>query len=304
MIGIIILNYNSYDDTIKCISSIEKHTTVLYNIYIVDGCSQDNSYEYLLNYYRGNEKIKILKSILNGGYSFGNNFGARRAIKEGADSILIINPDIILKNNAIDIMYMALLACQELAVVGPRILNTKEEDMQFASRLYDFKAFLCSRKPLAYFKNKHIIENRYYNYNYKNDFTFQGMVSGCCFMIRTEDLKSIGFLDDNIFLFYEEDIIAYKLFQINKLTKIVSGSLVIHNHSKTVRKEGQAFIRYHRFYSSQYVLREYAGINDLQFIIVSLFHILPFSFYSIFFRAYRKLYFPLLGKILLLKQNG
>ena len=300
MIGIIILNYNSFGDTIKCIHSIEGTTTLLYKIFVVDGCSHDNSYEYLVKYFIGYKNVKILKTDINGGYSYGNNLGAKQAIDEGAEVLLIINPDVVLKTNAIDLMNNALLNQQDLAVVGPRILNNNEENIQFASKLYTFRGFLCSKKPLAYFNNRFITEKRYYSFNSNDDYCFQGMVSGCCFMIKANDLKSIGFFDTNIFLYYEEDVIAYKLFNLNKLTKIISDAVVVHNHSNTVKKEGAAFMRLHRFISAQYVLKEYAGINKFQFMLVSIFHILPFTINALFYKPYRKYYAIFLKKLTLL----
>ena len=297
MIGIVILNYNSANDTLRCIRSIEEYTNVSYKIYVVDGCSQDNSYEYLSKYFNEYKNVEIIKSDINGGYSYGNNIGAIKAIDDGAEEILFINPDVILKNNSIDLMENALICQQDLAVVGPRILNNKDEDIQFASKPYTLKGFLCSKKPLAYFKNRRITENRYYHYSNYNDYCFQGMVSGSCFMIKTRDFKEMGFFDTNIFLYYEEDIISNKLIRLNKWTKIISNALVYHNHSNTVKKEGAAFMRFHRFYSSQYVLKKYSGINKAQFLFVSLFHVIPFTFNAIIFRSYRKLYFQFLRKL-------
>lgn len=300
MVGIIILNYNSAADTIKCIQSIKKYTTLTYMIYIVDGCSQDNSYDYLLNYYRGCSNINILKTDTNGGYSYGNNFGVIKAICDGVDAILVINPDVILINDAIGLMYSTLFNQKNLAVVGPRILNTKNEDMQYAAKLYTFYGFLCSKKPLVYLKINSIRKKRYYNFDSNKDYCFQGMVSGSCFMIKATDFETIGFFDTNIFLYYEEDIIAYKLFKINRLTKIVVNAIVIHNHSSTVKKEGVAFMRFHRFFSSQYVLRKYAKINLVQYIIVSFIHIIPFTIKALVSKSYMKLYFKFWRKIILL----
>ncbi len=303
MIGIIILNYNSANDTIKCIQSIEKFKDFEYKIYVVDGCSVDDSYEYLLSCFHGKENVDIIKSDINGGYSYGNNFGTIKAINEGADSILIINPDVTLVNNAVDIMYKALSKDKDIAVVGPRIVDTKNENMQFAAKLYTFIGFFCTRKPLAFFNNKHIKETRYYPYNFNEDFTFQGMVSGCCFMIKADVFKSIGFFDDNLFLYYEEDILAYKLSKIGKLTKILSSAVVLHDHSKTVKKEGEAFIRFHRFYSSQYVLKKYARINAIQYFVVSLLHIIPFSMNAIASKSYKKLLIEFLKKTMYLYKH-
>ncbi len=297
MTGIIILNYNSFADTIKCIHSIEEYTKTSYKIYVVDGCSNDNSYEYLTEYFKDYKDVKILKSDINGGYSYGNNIGAKQAIEEGAEAILIMNPDVLLESNAVDLMNYALLDQNDLAVVGPRILNIDGKDIQFASKLYTLSGFLCSKKPLAYLKSRFISGHRYYSYSSQNDYCFQGMVSGSCFMIKASDFSSIGFFDANVFLYYEEDIIAYKLFDLNKFTKIISDAVVVHNHSNTVKKEGEAFTRLHRFISSQYVLKEYAGLNKIQFIFVSLFHFFPFTLNAIFYKSYRKLYPVFLKKL-------
>ena len=85
MIGIVILNYNSANDTLRCIRSIEEYTNVSYKIYVVDGCSQDNSYEYLSKYFNEYKNVEIIKSDINGGYSYGNNIGAIKAIDDGAE---------------------------------------------------------------------------------------------------------------------------------------------------------------------------------------------------------------------------
>jgi hypothetical protein len=264
---------------------------------LVDGFSQDDSYNYLLNYFRGHRNIEIIRSDINRGYSYGNNLGAIKAVYEGADAVLILNPDVVIINNAIDLMYEALQNSQDLSVVAPRILGTKGEDLQFASKLYTLKGFICSRKPISYLRNKYIIQNRYYKINIDADFCFQGMVSGCCFMIRANDFQSIGFFDKNVFLFYEEDIIAYKLYFLGKLSKIISKAMVFHNCSNSVSKKGEAFIRFHRFLSSQYVLKAYAGLSNFQLFFVSLFHILTFTIISICSKSHRKLYIELLSRI-------
>ncbi|MDD3999771.1 MAG: glycosyltransferase, partial [Bacilli bacterium] len=82
MVGIIILNYNSAEDTIKCIASIEKFTKISYKIYIVEGASKDNSFNILSDFFSGNNKIKIIQTKYNGGYSYGNNLGVKMAIKD------------------------------------------------------------------------------------------------------------------------------------------------------------------------------------------------------------------------------
>ena len=83
--GLVILNYNDSDTTIKLIEAIKNYDQ-LDHIAVVDNCSTDDSYKKLLKFQ--SDKIKILLSPKSGVYSFGNNFGARYLIEN-------FNPDII-----------------------------------------------------------------------------------------------------------------------------------------------------------------------------------------------------------------
>lgn len=298
MVGIIILNYNSAKDTKKCVASIEKYTSIAYKIYVVDGASTDDSYRILKEHFAGNKRVKLIKSEVNGGYSYGNNVGIKQAIKDNANTILIINPDVVLLNNAIDLMYGSLQQNSDVAVVGPRIFGPNNEDMQFAAKLLTFWSFFWNRKPFIFLNKKFARKKRFYKLDINSSLKFQGMVSGCCFMIKTSDFAKMIFFDENIFLYYEEDIISYKLFAINKCTMVNSVAHVFHNHSSSVKKEGSAFLRYHRFISSYYVLKKYGKLNIIQSVLASLLTISPFIFLSPFDKTYRMLTKKIIKKAL------
>ena len=49
MTGIVVLNYNTYDATIECISAIEKRIKCEYKIYLVDNASEESCKDKLKN---------------------------------------------------------------------------------------------------------------------------------------------------------------------------------------------------------------------------------------------------------------
>lgn len=287
MVGIIILNYNSHPEVVQCVESIEMAISTKYFVYIIDNCSTDDSYNILREYYSKSSLIKILSTSKNIGYARGNNYGAKLAIANGADKILIVNTDIIFNPRSID--YLIKCLSNEISIVGPCILDKKGNKTQFASKLLTFKGYLINKKPLCYIFS-HKKDMRFYNIrNLDTNYVFSGMCSGCCFLIDANVFEKINFFDENTFLFYEEDILAYKLSVENKLTMICNESTVVHFHSSSVKKKGNAFIRYHRFLSSLYVLRYYTNLNDAKFFIASLLNIIPFYTNALFNREYRKL---------------
>ena len=292
MIGIVILNYKTYDLTILCVKSIVDNTKSDFKIYIVDNFSQDNSFAKLNNYFSHNPKVCIIDSQKNGGYSYGNNIGIRKARKEGADTIAIINSDVILLNNAIDILYSNLLSNNDIGVLGPSIISPEGKEQQFARRKLDWISYIFDKKPLYWLCHYQVIKcnRRKMNWDVNSPcYSFWGMVSGSCFLIPLKLFEGVGYFDENVFLYGEEDILSYKLEKVGKKTAIIPGARVQHTESSSINKKGSAFSRFHRTISALYVLRVYARLNTVKMIIPLLVSIVPLISLSIFNSSYRKI---------------
>ena len=98
-VGIIILNYNTGEMTrtlAKCVSEYKKVDDVV----IVDNASTDDSITRLSEAVGG--KIHLIQSGRNGGYSFGNNVGARFCKELGTDICMISNSDVIIEEEDIN----------------------------------------------------------------------------------------------------------------------------------------------------------------------------------------------------------
>lgn len=287
MLGIVILNYNAFEDTIKCVESIVNTCSIRYKIYIVDNASTNDSVIHILSYKnKHNYNIELIQCQHNKGYSKGNNEGIKSAIKDNIEYLLISNPDVIFLENSINCLASKLKENSKTIITAPYILGPNREYMQFALKKYTFKSFLFSKKPFFYLKRK---KYRFHNYNNNTDYEFTGMTSGCCFMIKAKLFDKLGMFDEEIFLFYEEDILCYKLDNFNYKTCIVSNARIIHNHSSSVKKESKAFNRYHRFISAKYVLTKYAKINLLEIIYVIIVQDLLFIMLSLVNSNYRKI---------------
>lgn len=105
LIGIVILNYNTYNKTIECVNSILDTYVEKKVIYIVDNNSPNNSYEKLTQNYRGIDYIKVIKSVENGGYAKGNNIGLKACLIDECKYVIVSNNDIIFCNNSIRTLF-------------------------------------------------------------------------------------------------------------------------------------------------------------------------------------------------------
>lgn len=290
MIGIVIVNYKTWGDTISCINSIQTTTNCEYKIYVVDNKSPNDSYKQLCSQINKFKNVVIVESDKNGGYSAGNNIGIKLALQDGADAVLLSNSDIIFYDNSIDILYKHLKENPKVGIVGPKVILENGNIQHMIRENFTFLNYIFSKKPLIYFDffglNK---KTNFRSYNYKEELLFYGLLSGCCIALTKEYIDKCGFLDENIFLYYEEAIISYKARNCNLLTCFLPNSKVLHKSSASIGNKQSAFSRYHRYYSSMYFLRKYLKLSNFKLFVVFLINFIPFLFNSIYRKDYRRM---------------
>ena len=94
-VGFLIVNYNDFENTSRLINNIKNYKCID-KIIIIDNNSRNDEKEKLSTL--KNNKIEIIYSIENKGYSSAINLGSKYLIKELEDCYIIIsNSDIIIK---------------------------------------------------------------------------------------------------------------------------------------------------------------------------------------------------------------
>ena len=262
--GLIILNYNTYEETISCVTSIQKYTTVSYQIYLIDNASPDHSGQKLKALYQNESTVKIILSENNLGFSGGNNLGILCALSDGCDVIYFLNSDITLTNDCIRFMNQKLEEDLNISAVGPNTVYPDGSRSQFARKPLVLSSYLFEKKPFSVLFQKKCHTLREYDYGADKDFLFPGMCAGCFFGLRRDFIQKHNLLDDTIFMFYEEDTLAHLIQSDRKSCCIVSAAHAVHVEGKSVEKTKGGrllFTRMYRWPSSLYVLWKYAGVS-------------------------------------------
>lgn len=267
--GIIILNYNSYNDTINCVASIFNFSNEkrLSTIYIVDNASTDESGGMLVKKYNNYSNISVILNSKNMGYACGNNVGIQAALNDGCEYIFIVNSDILFKNNAHEKLADFMDLHPLVGVVAPKVL-TKEGNIQPKTirkpRTFTNKMISSTilRKIFPGIANK-INENFYMSKcNFTQPFKcFE--VSGCAWMIRGHVFEKIGLFDENTFLYCEEVIYSHLLKESNIEVWVYPKAEVIHLGSDENRYQS-AFNYICYVNSENYFLTKYAKWNWIQ----------------------------------------
>lgn len=103
-IGVVLLNYNSYADTIHLVEELQKQSVAdRLRIVVVDNHSPDDSYRQLLPLQRTYPHVTVLRTERNEGYARGNNVGLNFLRQQGeVDYVAVMNSDIVLLSDCLE----------------------------------------------------------------------------------------------------------------------------------------------------------------------------------------------------------
>ena len=269
MIGMVIVNYNDYKTTKRLLDNVKDYK-VLKEIVVVDNKSTDNSLEELRKL--ENKKITIIDSGNNKGYSYALNVGCKYLInKYKVLNIVISNSDIIIDNEN-DIKDLNSYISDKNVIVGPTIIqgNDLNRGFKIPTPWQDIKQNIV-------FFGKRVLTNElsYPDNYYHKDISKVDTVSGCFFMISSKHLEDMGYFDENVFLYYEENIMGIKTKRLKKNIIVCNNVDVIHDHSVSIDKSLKRIKKYDILKTSQeYFEKKYNGANKIELFFLKVFRYL------------------------------
>jgi len=172
-----------------------------YEIVVVDNNSTDGTAEILHNEF---PELTMIRSGGNLGYTGGNNRGIEHAIEQGADYVLLLNPDTVVADpNFLTRMIAYLESNPDVGIAGPRVF------LREAGVIQNTVLF-----PPGLLRN--IVNWLRYRINPKS-FELSGdevvetqVLNGVCLLIRVSCLREIGLFDENIFMYIEDADMDYR----------------------------------------------------------------------------------------------
>ena len=233
-ISFLILNYNSYKDTISFVQHILNQEKIIQlpPILIVDNCSSDHSFDILLQNFQDNQNIEVIQTQYNGGYGYGNNWGIKHLQQTyNPEFIIISNPDITANVAVIPEMLKTFQVDKKIAAVSVQMVNSNNKHQLSAwtlPNLFDdiilsvglLKAIFGN--PVEYPK---IMKSQYVE-----------ILQGAFFMIKSKAMNEIGGYDEKMFLYGEERILGFKLKEIGYKLYFLPHLSFIHQVGNTINK--------------------------------------------------------------------
>jgi len=200
-LSIIIVNYNAGHYLENCLKSVYAETKQIpFDIWIVDNNSKDASVSMIRSNF---PLINLVENKENTGFARANNDAISKC---AGDYILLLNPDTLIMENAIEKMVKFMDENPQTGIAGCKVLN-EDGTLQLACRRSipaPGVAFFRLTGLSRLFPNSKGMAK--YNLTYLNpdEANEVDAVSGAFLMIRRQVVDKIGKLDERFFMYGEE----------------------------------------------------------------------------------------------------
>lgn len=235
-IGIVVLNYKNYHETIRCVKSLLAQKDVLLTIAIVDNGSANKSYNEIVKQFENDDNIFIIKNEVNLGYARGNNIGIEYLRNKGIKNIFIANSDLLFEHPYIlkqiegayepGIGLINPIICNPDGKIDQRV-SYKEKFLYLRMLKKFFEWF--SGKTISFGKHSGVVES---NVEYVKGITGvqndRYIVAGSGFMLTKDFFAEYSGLYSGTFLYLEEWATIILLHKAGLKTKVAKTNPIIH----------------------------------------------------------------------------
>ena len=259
-VTVLIVTFKSVESIHRCINLIPKK----YNILVIEN-SSDNIFKDDLE-----KKYSNVKCILAG-----ENLGFGKASNIGLNLIkskytFLINPDTLFTFNTVEQLIFYSQKINDFALLSPVMVDLENKNYRIN-------------------KKKSLPIN-------KSDYLEVDFIKGFAMFFSMNKFKSIGFFDEKIFLYFEEDDLCRRVRKLNQKIYVIFSSKITHaggqSHNKEFNDEMDYSRHWHHMWSYYYYNKKhftflYAFLITIDKVISYSFRVL---FYHLLFNKNKKKY--------------
>jgi N-acetylglucosaminyl-diphospho-decaprenol L-rhamnosyltransferase len=207
---VVIVNYRTADLTIDCLRSLESETTATdcrVEVVVTDNDSCDGSVPRLqaaVRDHKWSDWVTVRPLGRNGGFAWGNNAAIRPALASMSppDFVWLLNPDTVVRHGALATLLGFLLEHPDVGIAGSRLVDLKGRAEWSAFRFHSVWSELENGAQLGLlskFLSRWVLSPPAPLVASQCDWA-----SGASLLIRRSVFETIGLLDENFFLYFEE----------------------------------------------------------------------------------------------------
>ena len=239
-VSIIVISYNTNEMTRECLRSVVAETSAPYELTVVDNASSDGSIDAIRAEF---PNITLMAETENHGFAVANNIAAKQA---GGEYILLLNPDTIVLNGAIDQLLAFAERRPEAKIWGGRTLFA-DHSLNTSScwrRMSLWNIFCRTTGMTGVFPRSALFNSEAYGGWDRGSERQVDIVTGCFFLIKRADWEALsGF--DPVFIMYgeEADLCLRAERLLSAAPRVTADATIVHYGGASERVRADRVIR-------------------------------------------------------------
>ncbi len=237
-VSIVILNWNQWDVTVRCLDSLRLLDYHNFDVIVVDNASDTQPPAEIPSILPG---IILIRNDANYGFGKGNNPGITRAIENGAEFIWLLNNDTVVMPDTLTLLVKKMQESDQTGAVGTEI--------------WDF-----DNKKIMVWGGGKVNMRRFYTIHLKSaDAAPPDYLTAASILLRAAALKQTGLFDEKFFMYWEDVDLCLRLKKCGWTLAVADGAKVLHMEgcsSESVVRDCYSFrsvIYFASKYSDNYV---------------------------------------------------
>ncbi|WP_394790059.1 glycosyltransferase family 2 protein [Rhodoferax sp.] len=231
-----ILNWNTADSTVACVSAVLATLSNDLNVKIIvlDNGSAAADWASLQAQMPQDPRIEVLREEQNLGFAGGHNVVARIALRNEVDFIWLLNSDATVTPDVLQKLLRTLHGEPRCGAVSPVIYATHDHAIvDFCGAMHDWDALESTRtsKP----EEARALEAR---------FPTEMWLHGTAPLYRMRALAEVGLLDEGFFAYYEDDDLGVRLSRAGWLNQMCFDAVIFHPRRTAIHAERPPYYFY------------------------------------------------------------
>lgn len=240
-LSILVVSYNTKKLTLECLASVFEQTRLTpFELIVWDNASSDGSPEAIGEAF--GTRVQLVKSDENLGFAAANNRAAEIAT---GDHLLLLNPDTVILDGAIDVLAAFADRLPECGIWGGRTLF-KDGSLNSSScwgRQTVWSLFCQATGLTVVFKR-----TGFFNPEGMGGWNREGMravdiVSGCYFMITSDLWAALGGFREEFFMYGEEADLCLRARKLGAQPTVTSEATIVHYGGASERVFADKLVR-------------------------------------------------------------
>jgi len=228
---IVIVNYRTADLTIDCLRSLAQQVAVMAGcqVVVIDNDSGDESADRIstaITTMAWHDWARLTVLPRNGGFAYGNNAGIRMALEAGAEYVMLLNPDTVVRAGALVSLLDFIADHPQVGIEGSLLEDLEGGVDCSAHRVHSPLGELVESARLGLLSrllDKYCISPQLSDEAQQCDW-----VSGAAMVIRRQVLEQVGLMDEGFFLYFEEVDLCWRAKRMGWEVWYVPQSRVMH----------------------------------------------------------------------------